>query len=288
MKIEYIREFTVLARYGSFKRAAEEMRITQGTLSKHIIQLEREIGQSLFRRGHSRSLLTEMGNKFLETALIITREYDRFAASNLASEPEVFTVGVSRDASVFIPRLIEIITPAEKSRLEFRTGTRDELIEWLNRGICRLCLSVLTQETAPEFGKSASIRKILQDEIAVVNTASNNYSLRAIAESGAFLSGPSPLYTALGSEYLNDEQITFDSPVQCGEFGVLSDLVMQGFGWAFVPKSVAERLAAVSSRVHFYLLPAQYRIHLFGLFHSEDSTADKMLRFIEESETPWN
>ena len=68
MDIQYIREFVTLAKYGNYMNAAEELFISQSSLSKHIIALERELGFSLFNRTTRKVGLTQYGMTFLPYA----------------------------------------------------------------------------------------------------------------------------------------------------------------------------------------------------------------------------
>lgn len=47
-----LRAFEVAARLGSVKRAAEELRVSSGAVSRHIKNLEDEFGIALFERGN--------------------------------------------------------------------------------------------------------------------------------------------------------------------------------------------------------------------------------------------
>ncbi len=45
-----LRAFEVAARYQNFSRAAEELHVTQGAVSRHVKLLEQHLGIELFRR----------------------------------------------------------------------------------------------------------------------------------------------------------------------------------------------------------------------------------------------
>jgi LysR family glycine cleavage system transcriptional activator len=57
--------FESAARHGSFTRAATELNLTQGAISRQIRQLEGHLGVALFRRVRQRVLLTEAGRVYL-------------------------------------------------------------------------------------------------------------------------------------------------------------------------------------------------------------------------------
>lgn len=68
MEIEYLREFTVVAKLGSFSRAAEELCLSQSALSKHILALERELGAPLLVRNSRNVSLSAAGAQILPLA----------------------------------------------------------------------------------------------------------------------------------------------------------------------------------------------------------------------------
>ncbi|MEG0790702.1 MAG: LysR family transcriptional regulator [Gordonibacter sp.] len=67
LKTEFLREFVMLAHYGSFHAAAEKLFISQPTLSNHIKTLEQEVGFELFDRTRDNEL-TPAGALLLDVA----------------------------------------------------------------------------------------------------------------------------------------------------------------------------------------------------------------------------
>lgn len=61
MEIEHLYEFTVIAKLESFSRAAEELCMSQSSLSKHILALERELGVPLLVRNPRSVGLSQAG-----------------------------------------------------------------------------------------------------------------------------------------------------------------------------------------------------------------------------------
>jgi LysR family glycine cleavage system transcriptional activator len=58
--------FESAARHGSFTRAALELNLTQGAISRQIRQLEDQLGAQLFRRVSQRVVLTDAGREYLQ------------------------------------------------------------------------------------------------------------------------------------------------------------------------------------------------------------------------------
>lgn len=63
------------AETGNFSRAAEQLYLSQPSLSTGIKKLEQELGVSLFERGGRRTVLTIAGRAFLEKATVIMEQY---------------------------------------------------------------------------------------------------------------------------------------------------------------------------------------------------------------------
>lgn len=85
MDINLLKEFTVLAQSETFLKASDMLFISQPTLSRHIKNLEIELGVSLFERTTRSSKLTKYGQMFLPYARQIVELYGQFS-DELAEE----------------------------------------------------------------------------------------------------------------------------------------------------------------------------------------------------------
>ncbi|KQO73543.1 transcriptional regulator [Methylobacterium sp. Leaf465] len=80
-----LKAFEAAGRHASFTRAAEELRVTHGAVSRHVQALEAWLGQPLFERHNRRVVLTEAGASYLaeigaaldRIALATTRQVER-------------------------------------------------------------------------------------------------------------------------------------------------------------------------------------------------------------------
>lgn len=73
MKIEHIRTFLEISDCGNFNRAAENLNVTQSTISARVRAMENSFGRPLFNRSHSGVSLTSAGQHFRQYALNIQR-----------------------------------------------------------------------------------------------------------------------------------------------------------------------------------------------------------------------
>ncbi len=75
-----VRAFEVAARHVSFTRAAEELSVTHGAVSRQVALLEEWLGKELFRRSASQLSLTEAGRTYLAE---VSAVLDRLAVASM-------------------------------------------------------------------------------------------------------------------------------------------------------------------------------------------------------------
>lgn len=101
--------FEATARLGSFTRAAEELYITQPTVSSQIKQLTKAIGLPLFEQIGKRLYLTEAGKELLKTCQDIFERLDNFEmkiADLKGTKQGKLRLAVITTAKYFIPRIL--------------------------------------------------------------------------------------------------------------------------------------------------------------------------------------
>ncbi len=86
MKLEYLEEFLFLAQIGNYSAAAESLFLSESTLSRHIMALEKELGTELFVRGPRRIALSRAGNLLIPYAQRATAAMSEYA--DLLAEEE--------------------------------------------------------------------------------------------------------------------------------------------------------------------------------------------------------
>ena len=92
MDINQARTFLAIVAHGSFLEAAQQLNLTQSTVSARIQRLEEELGTCLFRRNRSGASLTQSGRRFLDYAkrLVITADQARIEVGL----PERYRAGI--------------------------------------------------------------------------------------------------------------------------------------------------------------------------------------------------
>ncbi|MGH6894227.1 MAG: LysR family transcriptional regulator, partial [Dongiaceae bacterium] len=72
-----LRAFEAAARHQSFARAADELRVTEGAVSRHVKLLEEDLDVELFKRLPRGLALTDAGRKFLP---VLTEAFESIAS----------------------------------------------------------------------------------------------------------------------------------------------------------------------------------------------------------------
>jgi len=110
-----VRAFEAAARHISFTKAAKELFVTHGAVSKQVASLETWLGTALFNRAQSQLSLTEAGKTFLAA---VTPALDRIAITSmqLLEHTEPTALRISAPPTFTMRWLIPRISAFQKKR----------------------------------------------------------------------------------------------------------------------------------------------------------------------------
>ncbi len=154
MEIEYLYEFTVIAMQASFSRAAEELCISQSSLSKHMMALERELGVTLLQRSARQVSLTPVGAQILPLAAQASELKNKIhvAADKQSSRGKhilpVASIPVMAQYNI-TGLLARFQRACPKVTLEVLEREQQELSTLLENGTCELAFSRRALEGDP-------------------------------------------------------------------------------------------------------------------------------------------
>lgn len=156
MNINYLREFIILAQTNNFAEAANILFSSQSTLSKHIKNVESELGVRLFERTSRKVEITKFGQLLLPYAMQIVELQDKYTAvlqSNLATDREILTIGFIRSLAHY--NITDILVDFKKSRpqstINVREAPSEVLIGMLRQKECELAFVRTSDETDPDI-----------------------------------------------------------------------------------------------------------------------------------------
>ena len=145
MELRLLRYFLMVAKEQSFTKAAEQLHITQPTLSRQMAAFEEELGVTLFIRSGKKISLTEEGILLKRRALEILNLEEKTLEELKGKEDVVegnITIGCGEFAAV--ETLAEICkTYKEKYplvQIVLHTATADAVYEMMNKGLVDIAL----------------------------------------------------------------------------------------------------------------------------------------------------
>ena len=108
MELRVLRYFLAVAREESISGAAEALHVTQPTLSRQMMELEEELGKTLFLRGKRKISLTEEGmflrKRAQEIVTLVEKTESEFSAAEETISGDVHIGGGETDAMRLIAR----------------------------------------------------------------------------------------------------------------------------------------------------------------------------------------
>lgn len=143
MKIEQIRQVMEVYRAGSINQAAQNLYLSQSTLSSSIHSVEEELQQMIFLRSHRGIELTDFGRSFIRYGTEILTAHKNILAAARTSENvrsgERLSVSVSH--LLFINRIFHQLYNKyhdKQVNFSYRNDSKDRIIADVAQGFCDL------------------------------------------------------------------------------------------------------------------------------------------------------
>ncbi len=168
MELRHLRYFLAVAENCHFRNAAEELLVSQPTLSQQIKDLERELGTPLFERAGRRVRLTQAGTTYreyarralnvLEEGQSILFEFDEMLRGELS-------VGVVQTVNSYLtPKIVaSFIADFPNVTLHVEELSADEIEEALSNGSLDLGVSF-----EPTPGSDLRCEKLFEEELVLL------------------------------------------------------------------------------------------------------------------------
>ncbi|MCV6609321.1 MAG: LysR family transcriptional regulator [Amphritea sp.] len=169
MNINHMRAFLEVARNGSFQVAAENLYVTQSTVSARIKVLEDQLNTTLFMRKRDGSELTASGRNFIRYATTAVRAWEQ--AKHEIALPEELEAMISLGVQM---NLWQQITPSWIEKMQTDSpeiGTRvvmdysDSLLSQLADGELDLTLTYVNRQQS-----ELRTELLMEDELVLVAT----------------------------------------------------------------------------------------------------------------------
>ena len=169
MNIEQIKTFLEVAATGNFNRAADNLNITQSTVSARIRVLEERLGRPLFERGHAGAQLTPAGERLRRHALNLQRLWRR--AEQDVALPKTYraSIGLGSQVSLWERLILQWIPrmrrAAPDAAVHVQADYSSSLMRQLSDGV--LDIGVMYQ---PQQTPGLVVEELLVEQLILVST----------------------------------------------------------------------------------------------------------------------
>lgn len=249
MTTENLREFVMVAEMGSYASAAGPLFISEATLSRHIIALEKELGSPLLRRLPRRIELTDEGAVFINYARQIISEED---ACQLAVTHKLdfsrSTLSIGLDSALAFYGVAELVAGFQSKYPEFilqlTEGNTFSLKEQVASGQLQLAFILddkLTRNTALKY------RDYQQDVLAAafpethLLASQKSIHLSTLKREHLLLPPPFTAMYELCAKALRNAGLEPEPGTTANFSGkVAAELVKNGLCTAVLPRRIAE------------------------------------------------
>lgn len=140
MDLRVLRYFLTVAREQSFTKAAEQLNITQPTLSRQLAALEDELGAKLFDRGGRSITLTNEGVLLKRRALEIVDLEDKIVSEFKGNSESIEgKIAIGCGEFMAVETLAKICKRYREKyplvQFALHTGTADAILDRMNKGL---------------------------------------------------------------------------------------------------------------------------------------------------------
>jgi DNA-binding transcriptional LysR family regulator len=236
--IELARTFVESVKTRRFVRAAEQLNVSQTTVSARIRALEEQLGRPLFIRNKSGASLTPAGEQFLRYAPMLVQVWER--ARHQVAVPEgrraVLTIG--GELSLWHPWLVEwphwMRRSAPDVALRVEVGLPESLTDQVAAGTLDVAVVY-----APQYRSGMRVELLLEEKLVLVTTDADAKGVER----------DNYVYVDWGPDFAHHHELSFPEEANPGLFVGLGPLALTyileagGSGY-FRQRVVAPHLAA--------------------------------------------
>jgi len=215
MDIELARTFLEIVRTRSFVRAAEQLNISQTTVSARVRVLEEQLGRSLFIRNKNGASLTPAGEQFLRYAPMFVQLWQR-ARHQVAVPPGRRAVlSLGGELSLWHPWLSEWLHwmrgAAPDVALRVQVGLPESLSNQVSTGALDVAIMY-----APQYQPGARVELLLEEKLILVTTDADAREVTS----------DSYVYVDWGQDFAHHHELSFPEANNPGLFVGLGPLAL--------------------------------------------------------------
>ncbi|CAB3792402.1 Glycine cleavage system transcriptional activator [Paraburkholderia caffeinitolerans] len=236
-----LRAFEAASRHLSFRRAAEELGVTEGAVGQHIRGLETALALKLFERKPRALALTENGQSY---AVSVRRAFDLLVEATQALRPQplklAMTVTPTFAAKWLIPRLPDFT--AAHPEIDLRIVATERLSHFQTDGV-----DLAVRYGSPPFGAGLNAELLFDDiliAVAAPRALAGARKANGIVARHALLHDAHNLWPQFLAQIHQPLPSAAKKHIRFNQTSLAIDAALEGQGialahWAFVARDVA-------------------------------------------------
>ena len=246
IKLDYYKVFCIVAECQSFSAAAKRLYMTQPAVSQTIMQLEGELGISLFKRNTRGVVLTSEGHllyEYIHTAMNLIQAGEQKIKETLNLTHGELKIGVGDTISRFflLPYLEKFHTRFPNIKLKIINRTTLEQCELLKSGEIDLAICNLPiEDPALEVRECLTIHDIFVGGEEYKKLSKNPVSLEKLMELPLIFLEKKSNSRQYVEQYLLSEGIKLNPEIELGSHDLLLEFAKINLGISCVVKEFAK------------------------------------------------
>lgn len=276
LELFHLRYFMTVAKYENFSKAAEELYISQPSISKAVLSLEKELDVPLFQRRGKRVQLNEAGmalKRKLEPIMSIL--------DNLSKDLKV-VAGHSRSTIVFNVLAASSLLPDILLRFKNIHPFIDfQIIQSARTTKCDLCLRSALPGSPPENG-----RLILSEEILLAVPMQSHLALKdsvhleELRDENFIMLGKRASMREIADHIFESAGFTPHASFESDNPSTIRGLVAAGLGVSLWPEATWGKLATDKAKLIHLSDPVCHR-NIYITSDDRDQLSDQTRLFID-------
>ncbi|ARU63894.1 LysR family transcriptional regulator [Tumebacillus avium] len=244
MILQYLRTFCMVAKSGSFTRAAEELGYAQSSVTTQIQKLEQEYGVVLFERFGRKMRLTHSGEALLGYAAEMIRLHQESKEILSAQTGGTLTVGTIESlAAYFLPPLLQQFQAGHpQMNLLLKPGLEPSVIQGVKEGDYDFGLILDVPFADPDL----EVQTVQRVDLMI--TAPPGHRLEAcrevryadLAQESLILTEEGCTYRAMLLQGLKEAGVPYRLTCEFGSLEAIKHCVIQGLGIALHPRMAVQ------------------------------------------------
>jgi DNA-binding transcriptional LysR family regulator len=228
MNIDSLRYFQVAARLGKLSRAAQELHVSQPTLTISIQKLEEHLGVMLFERTRHGVTLTSAGSRVLIDAQEILSSWE--VLKSQAKEVETEVKGVLRIgchsivASYALPQILpKLLSQNPKLSVDLKHDLSRRIVHAVQANEIDIGLVI-----NPSRASDLVLREVLRDEVTCLKH-------KSVKDNSVIIYDPNLFQSQSILEKLKKKKIEFGQRIESSSLEVIARFLSERVGHAILP-----------------------------------------------------